>query len=508
MPKSYLVVHLSKSKDTILPEKPATSVPSWSNGLPRSGRSLKTPIRRFFKLEVLKSNSNAIRNKRSRSEGVNREVGTISNPLANTPPLSSDIATSPITELDTPDAGQRVQPVRSLDQHYTPPVPCMALQNSDHSIDAVVISTLLKLPFCCHEDLLTMSPSRIVEVAQEMNERLPEALKIDLSQPRDYGDIRRDVEVLVGIVKSTSGITVPGAPLKRVKSRGRLEPGRVADVNFADDLDFRAISPPTSPLAFISATRRRRRTGQAKITAIMSPTKLTMLREEDEPECEFGETDMRCQLEDAEADSDEDVFRAMKKRRTSVSSEENVEMITPTMRRIKVPLKLQKLYDDINTSPTSHHVLTAHSRRKIILEDGPTSFSGKPSNIIVKTTVIDRSLAHTRARYRSSFKFSQNIPQIGRSLGPLQTSTPKLVQVPRENRFPQCDLSFLDVTPKFGHTEQTEVKPTSNDVASRIPRYRRVNVKRGSRSSFVGVGDFMVVDRFGRKDIDTVNKTF
>ncbi|KAF9443915.1 hypothetical protein P691DRAFT_619024, partial [Macrolepiota fuliginosa MF-IS2] len=87
--------------------------------------------------------------------------------------------------------------IRSPAQHYTPPLPCMALQNSDHSIDAVVISTLLKLPFCCHEDLLTMTPARIIAVAQEMNERLPEALRIDLSEPRDPIDIRRELERLV-----------------------------------------------------------------------------------------------------------------------------------------------------------------------------------------------------------------------------------------------------------------------------------------------------------------------
>jgi len=95
----------------------------------------------------------------------------------------------------------------------------MVLQNSDHSVDAIVISTLFKLPFCRHEDLLTVSPARVVEVAQEINERPPEVLKIDLKESHDHNGIRGEVERLVVMVKSINGAAVPGAPLKRVKGK-------------------------------------------------------------------------------------------------------------------------------------------------------------------------------------------------------------------------------------------------------------------------------------------------
>ncbi|KXN81963.1 hypothetical protein AN958_03371 [Leucoagaricus sp. SymC.cos] len=503
MTKSYTSVE--SLKDTILTDKSAAPALYRVNGLPRTGRILKTPIRRFFfKLEVLKPSTSGIGNKRSRTDDHESDSGPALDSLVKTPPLSPDVATSPMTELDTPDAGHRTLESHSLGQQYTPPIPCMALQNSDHSIDAVVISTLLKLPFCCHEDLLTMSPDRIVEVAKEMNERLPEALRIDLRGSRNYIDIRREVETLVGIVKSASEMPVPGAPLKRVKGRGRSS--RVVKSTFLAQLDLRAISPPTSPLAGISATRRRRRAGQSDIAMIMSPTKLAMLREEDEDEIdESGNGDMgEAQASDVGADVDEDVFRAAKKRRTSGSSIENVEMITPTMRRIQVPLLLQKLYDnDSDTSPTLDRIFKrnrSRSQRHVIFEENSLESSRNTNKVIVKTTVIDRSLANTRARYRSSSKFTRiaNALPIGQVQGPLQTSTPKIPQIEYENM-----PLVMDVVSPIGdsyknhclaHAKTKSTSPTWDAGVSKIPRYRRTS-------------DLMLVNIDGRTDLDT-NKTF
>ncbi|KAJ3575007.1 hypothetical protein NP233_g1379 [Leucocoprinus birnbaumii] len=443
MTKSHLAIQLSKSKEAIHSDKSATSITSRASILPRTARGLKTPIRRFFfRFEALKPTPSGIGNKRSRSEEYDVDA---MDPLVDTPPLSSDIATSPMSELDTPDAGQNTYDLCSPGQQDTPTIPCMALQNSDHSIDAVIISTLLKLPFCCHENLLTMSPDRILEVAHEINERLPDALKIDLNGACDYIAIRKQVERLVGIVKSIEKVSVPGAPLKRTKSRGRRELGRVTPgVDFLAHLDLRAISPPTSPLAFISETRMRRRVGHADVTAVMSPSKLGMLKEEDEDEGCDGDQSGRQDIvgsageaADEEAEVDEDIFRVAKRRRTTISSPE-IEMITPTMRRIKVPLMLTKLYDNVDdTSPTQHRVAQAGTERQVAL-DGGSPIATRNSRVIIRTTVIDRSLADTRARYRSSNKFIdiRNTPQIEVGLvdGPMHTSTPKLGRAGRSRR--------------------------------------------------------------------------
>lgn len=359
-----------------------------------------------------------------------------------------------------------------------------------------------------------MPPARVFEVAKEMNERLPEVLRIDVSEPRNHNDVRREVERLVGIVKKANEVPVPGAPLKRAKSRGRRDTGKDLSVDMLDELDLRAISPPTSPLAVISASRRRRRVGEADIAMITSPNRLAMLREEDENEVEDIEKEGGGNAEAGGVGSDtddDDVFRAIKKRRTSDSSDENVEMITPTMRRIKVPLLLKKLYDSNNTSPTPHRILRVRSQRKVIFDDPPVDPSVKRDNVIIKTTVIDRSLVHTRARYRLAPKFVHppNANRIGRISGPLQTSTPKIAQRRFEDRlFREDTITSTSPSREVSCPTATTTKDTSLDWsfgASRIPRYRRS--KRGSRTAFTKVSDLIALDFDGRKDVDT-NKTF
>ena len=431
MTKPCLPVQISRSKATIQ-SKSASSVVGCGNEFPHLGRSLKTPIRRlFFKFEALKYSASGIGNKRSRVDERGNNAGSTMDPLVHSPPLSSDVATSPMTELDTPGVGQRTYDASSPRQQCTSPVPRMALQNSDHSVDAVVISTLLKLPFCCHEDLLTMSPTRVVEVAQEMNERLPEVFKIDLKESHDHNGIRREVERLVGIVKSINGAAVPGAPLKRVKSKGRRELG---DVEFLGHSDFRAISPPTSPLASISETRDRRRLEKGNFKPAMSLTKLTMLQEEEEDD--FDDTGKHVTRMTFHSNSginvDEDIFRVVKKRRTSVSPAK-IEMTIPTAHHIKVPTRI---YDDINDASEVPPRITELSLRKMILDDGSSAAALQSGKVIVKTSVIDRSLANTRPRYRSSSKFARAQIALEGDLfdGPLRTSTPRLTQMERQSR--------------------------------------------------------------------------
>ncbi|TFK67780.1 hypothetical protein BDN72DRAFT_731100, partial [Pluteus cervinus] len=73
----------------------------------------------------------------------------------------------------------------------------VALQTYSPTSDAIIITSLSQIPFCCHEDLLTMSRPQLVSMAQSINDRLPKALQIDTSDIRDTGFIRNEIEVLV-----------------------------------------------------------------------------------------------------------------------------------------------------------------------------------------------------------------------------------------------------------------------------------------------------------------------
>lgn len=78
---------------------------------------------------------------------------------------------------------------------------CVALQTDDPSLDsdAIVITSLNTLPFCCHADLITMTRPQLLTVAGTLNERLPNALKIDTGDGRSDAFIRNSIEILVGI---------------------------------------------------------------------------------------------------------------------------------------------------------------------------------------------------------------------------------------------------------------------------------------------------------------------
>jgi hypothetical protein len=121
--------------------------------------------------------------------------------------------------------------VISSPPHLLPKPLIMALQNTCSSSDAVIITALDTLPFCCHEDLLTMSRPQLVTAALSLNAKLPAALHIDVNPSRPDSFIRNSIEVIVGLKRS-----VPPAP-KAVKSH-------------SIDLDDVATpSPPTSPLS-------------------------------------------------------------------------------------------------------------------------------------------------------------------------------------------------------------------------------------------------------------------
>ena len=142
----------------------------------------------------------------------------------------------------------------------------LAIQHDDHSFDAVVVTTLPCYPFCCHEDLLTMSRQQLVEVAVLFNSRLPSSRQIEVSDAATNAHIRHSIETLVGIVPD-----VPGAP-KGVKSRTMSKNDRIS-LSLEDSI---LPSPPTSPLAMRVSRRRG-------VPLIASPSRaLGCLQEEDE----------------------------------------------------------------------------------------------------------------------------------------------------------------------------------------------------------------------------------
>ncbi|ESK92496.1 hypothetical protein Moror_4444 [Moniliophthora roreri MCA 2997] len=135
-------------------------------------------------------------------------------PVVPTPPFSLSIPNATSSSPFIPHPSQHV--------HYPSsdapdPQTRVALQNDDDDEDAVVITTLDILPFCCHEDLVTMSRLELVSVACSLNSKLPAILQIDVSSSDIF--IRNSIEVLVGIRKGAP-MSPPPAP-KANRSRER-----------------------------------------------------------------------------------------------------------------------------------------------------------------------------------------------------------------------------------------------------------------------------------------------
>ncbi|KAF8178901.1 hypothetical protein BJ912DRAFT_811170, partial [Pholiota molesta] len=72
----------------------------------------------------------------------------------------------------------------------------VALQQDDEPFDAIVITTLPCYPFCCHEDLLLMSRQQLIKVADTFNARLPQIMKIEISDTVSDAHIRHCIERL------------------------------------------------------------------------------------------------------------------------------------------------------------------------------------------------------------------------------------------------------------------------------------------------------------------------
>lgn len=65
--------------------------------------------------------------------------------------------------------------------------------------DVIVVSALASAPFCCHADLLTMGTNQLIAVASVLNDALPPSLHIDVGAGRKPGEIRAEIEAIVGL---------------------------------------------------------------------------------------------------------------------------------------------------------------------------------------------------------------------------------------------------------------------------------------------------------------------
>jgi hypothetical protein len=156
---------------------------------------------------------------------------------------------------DRADAASRIysSPVANIRLKRSSSV---ALQNEDGDLaETIIITALENIPFCCHEDLLTMTRLQLFAVAEALNSKLPVALRIDIKPSSTDSFVRNAIELIVGIKRP-----VPGAP-KAVK----LGLSSMADPD-------KSVSPPTSPLA----TKNRPR------DVYQASPRLAVLKEEDE----------------------------------------------------------------------------------------------------------------------------------------------------------------------------------------------------------------------------------
>ena len=237
----------------------------------------------------------------------------------------------------------------------------VALQQYDQPLDAVVITTLPSYPFCCHEDLLMMSRSQLVQAALLLNSRLPVCSQIELADDIPDAHIRHSIEKLVGIVPD-----MPGAP-KAIKSRRFERKDTNNEMDLLGDLEQDTLpSPPTSPLS-MRVSRR-----QEKALPILSSPPYLLERLEEEDENDFFT-----------------INRPLKKKRkvsismTSILCDEDIDMERGT------PKKARYL---------------RRSQRRIRASDWQQS---SPSPISSPDVInVDSAFVNTKPRYRSMGKNS------------------------------------------------------------------------------------------------------
>ena len=315
-----------------------------------------TPMRRFlFKLELLKPI--VALGKRVRDQSYAADKSLAERVLEQKPSQSLDYPLLGSGSFVATTAARNSTFVKDLiqQQQHRQGTARIGIQQYDQPLDAIVITTLPSYPFCCHEDLLMMSRSQLIQAAVSLNSRLPVCSQIELADSIPDAHIRHSIETLVGIVPE-----MPGAP-KAIKSR-RFERVDNSEIDLLGDLEQDTLpSPPTSPLSM------RVSRPQEKALPVMAGPPHLLERLEEEDESDFFTMN-----------------RPLKKKRkasipmTSIVCDEDIDMGGGTPTR---PRKLRR-------------------SRRIIQESSPSPISS------LDVFKVDSMFVNMKPRYRSMGKKS------------------------------------------------------------------------------------------------------
>ncbi|KAF7338560.1 Glutamine amidotransferase type-2 domain-containing protein [Mycena venus] len=423
MPKAAKVSNTSKGSRSIIKSNPFT------------------PVRRLlFKLDRFRP-GNRHRSQYVQYQELTRHGRPEPDPVVDTPP-------------EQPPA-----PAPSSHTHA-----CMALQNDDLTEDAVVITALSTLPFCCHEDLLTMPRHALVAVADSLNAKLPGVLQISVSLTRTDAAIRNEIEFIVGL---RTEMPVPPAPRAQ-----RPDGGYVPEVDADEEMDK---TPPTSPLS-----RRGRRMFQ--IYGTPGTPRLERLVE-------------------AEEENDEE-YRPMKRQKTWSSTVKEADDSMDVDVDVDVDVNVDEggTPTPVTTRPCAR-IMRSHSEhvpaspsptpRPRVLRSHSTKLPAKMADIKVDTAFIN-------TKQRLNYRKRENIEVSGRRrvTQPAlihKTSTPKQKARAASTAaacrpflaLPQESTSMSSLTSQ----ESVEMSPASSD-SYRIGMKRRRNsieVEKGMAFGMIGM---------------------
>jgi len=115
--------------------------------------------------------------------------------------------------------------------------------------DVIVVSALASAPFCCHADLLTMGTIQLTAVARVLNDALPPSLHIDVGAGRKPGEIRAEIEAIVGLRPPHHHRTTLVRPLPRfqLESPAHRDPATSNGVPLLEDMDGDSDVNPSYP---------------------------------------------------------------------------------------------------------------------------------------------------------------------------------------------------------------------------------------------------------------------
>ncbi|KAF8647434.1 hypothetical protein AX16_006711 [Volvariella volvacea WC 439] len=422
------------------------------------------PIRRLFNLDHTTKPRLGGRKlslslgKRRRSAAQNEkyseyDYGPSLDPIVDTPPSTSppiepirsesdvNISSDKFSFLDirshwhmpisaSTSASASPAPLLKATPTTSPSKACLALQTEDKMEDAVIITALDAVPFCCHEDLLTMSREQLIRIASEMNAKLPKALEIDVSPIRSSSFIRNSIEVLVGLRAELPGAVKPTRTYAEVVAsglggrevKGPDESLSVLGYDTSDSL--MDISPPLSPLT----SRSRAQLVMPTTGSPLEPMKEEAESDEgngdkmdvDEPEFSDQEEKSDMSLEETRPPKKRKVYGQKLWNRSTTRF--NISQESPTPLSAALLARRNGRFSPAAYSPSPLRM------RKIPLSRSPNVLLDEDRKNASPSTIDMAFVTTTRPRYR--FKKTASLGLKGyEKLLPKPTSTPnKLVE--------------------------------------------------------------------------------